>query len=140
MLIQDIKKQIDQTRKAGDKELLAILTTFFSEAVMVGKNKANRESTDDEVVAVARKFINNADESLKYLQVSDPRHSKFEYEKSVLVNFIPKMVDENTVKEFVSATIVSGEKNVGKIMGALKAKFGTSVDMKLANQIVKSFF
>jgi len=46
-------------RQNKDAVLSTLLTTVYSEAAMIGKNDGNRESRDDEVMKVIKKFIKN---------------------------------------------------------------------------------
>jgi len=60
-LMEQIKTAQVTARKTGAQEA-SLLTTLLGEAAMVGKN-ANRETTDQEVVAVVKKFVKNIDEN-----------------------------------------------------------------------------
>ena len=56
-MLEQIKGAMFSARKARtDKVLSDLLTTLYSEAAMVGKTKRNGESTDEEVLAVVKKF------------------------------------------------------------------------------------
>jgi hypothetical protein len=59
-LIQTIKADQVQARKARSASA-SILTTLIGEAEMIGKNAGDRESTDEEVIAIIKKFIKNLD-------------------------------------------------------------------------------
>ena len=50
MLINQIKSDALEARKARQTNTATLLTTLYSEASMVGKNDGNRESTDAEVL------------------------------------------------------------------------------------------
>ena len=60
MLLNKIKADQLAARKAKDGLATALLTTLIGDAEMVGKN-AGRLVTDEEVVAVIKKFIKNID-------------------------------------------------------------------------------
>jgi hypothetical protein len=58
--MEQIKAKQIAARKSGSADA-GLLTTLLGEAAMVGKN-AGRETTDQEVVAVVKKFVKNIDE------------------------------------------------------------------------------
>jgi len=62
MLINKIKSDALEARKARKTNTATLLTTLYFEASMVGKNLENRESTDQEVLQVIEKFIKGANE------------------------------------------------------------------------------
>ncbi|HLP27579.1 MAG TPA: hypothetical protein VK147_02990, partial [Candidatus Didemnitutus sp.] len=63
MLLQQIRDAALAARKAAFGPAAEpqwrkdLLVTLLSEAEMFGKNEANRESTDEEVIGVIKKFL-----------------------------------------------------------------------------------
>ena len=73
--------------------------------------------------------------------VAADRRAVLEQESAILTAYLPPMASEEEVKAFIADT-VSGlaersPKQMGVVMGALKAKFGTGFDAKQANAWVK---
>jgi hypothetical protein len=64
-LLSVIRNDLDAARRNKDARLLTLLTTLYSEAAMVGKTKRNGESTNEEVLAVTRKFKVGVEEIIK---------------------------------------------------------------------------
>lgn len=61
-LLERIRSENLEARKAGDRLKSSLLTTLISEAQAVGKNaKPPRETTDEEVVSLIKKFIKNSE-------------------------------------------------------------------------------
>lgn len=122
MLLNTIKEAQLQARKNQDVSA-KLLTTLYSEALVPGKNNGNRESTDDEVMTVIKKFIKGIDESiLTYTRASatlyadrDERVSKLIAEKQVLEAFLPKQLTDDEIK---------------RELIQLKAKLGTDFTIK----------
>ena len=67
-LIERIKEDNLAARKNRDQVRATLLTTLFSEAVSVGKNAGNRETTDAETLAVIKKFIKGIDDTLSAMK------------------------------------------------------------------------
>ena len=139
-LLAQLKKDSMLARKAADGMRATLLSTLIGEAEMVGKNAGNRESTDDEVQQTIRKFLKNNQEALAVIKNAD-RRTALEQESAILVAYLPPMASEAEVKAFIADTVAGladrSPKQMGAVMGALKAKYGTSFDAKQANAWVK---
>jgi hypothetical protein len=139
-LLAQLKKDSMLARKAADGVRATLLSTLIGEAEMVGKNAGNRESTDDEVQQTIRKFLKNNQEALG-VNTNAARRAALEQESAILTAYLPPMASETEVKAFIADTVASLEerspKQMGAVMGALKAKYGSSFDAKQANAWVK---
>lgn len=139
-LLAQLKKDSLLARKAADSLRATLLSTLIAEAEMVGKNAGNRESTDDEVQQTIRKFLKNNQEALNAIKDAE-RRAVLEQESVILNAYLPPMASEAEVKAFIANTVAGladrSPKQMGAVMGALKAKFGTSFDAKQANAWVK---
>lgn len=139
-LLAQLKKDSLLARKAADSLRATLLSTLIAEAEMVGKNAANRESSDDEVQQTIRKFLKNNQEALAVIKDAD-RRAALEAETAILTAYLPPMASEAEVKAFIAATVAAlaerGPKQMGAVMAALKAKYGSSFDAKQANAWVK---
>ncbi|WP_068634622.1 GatB/YqeY domain-containing protein [Thauera butanivorans] len=139
-LLAQLKKDSLLARKAADSARVTLLSTLIGEAEMVGKNAGNRESTDDEVQQTIRKFLKNNQEALGVIKDAE-RRAALEQESTILTAYLPPMASEEEVKAFIAGTVAGladrSPKQMGVVMGALKAKFGTSFDAKQANAWVK---
>lgn len=135
-LLQTIRADLDSARKQKNQFELTILTTLFSESAMVGKTKRNAESTDEEVLSVVRKFKIGVEEIEKIKGPTiESCHEIRLYEK-----YLPQQMSTNELTiEIVELVNEFGKdpKNMGKIMGALKARFTGRYDGTEASQIVK---
>jgi hypothetical protein len=142
MLINKIREAMNEARKGNDAIRKNLLVTLFSESQMVGKNKANRESTDDEVVATIKKFVNNTEETLKFMKERNVDSGNQQHELEILQEFLPKQLSEQELREEIKAIIESlsekSPKMMGAVMAGLKAKHGANYDGKLASALVKT--
>lgn len=139
-LLAQLKKDSLLARKAADGIRATLLSTLIAEAEMVGKNAGNRESTDDEVQQTIRKFLKNNQEALAVIKDAE-RRAALEAETAILTGYLPPMASEAEVKAFIAETVAGlaerSPKQIGAVMAALKAKYGSSFDARQANAWVK---
>lgn len=134
-LIERIRKDQLQARKDKSPNA-ALLTTLLGEASMVGKSAGNRESTDEEVTAVVKKFIKNARETLNAL-ASQPGAPLMPYENEILVleSYLPEQLSKDQLiviiaEQFEKGLVEKGPKSKGLLMKYLKDNFAGQYDGK----------
>jgi len=144
-LLEIIRKDQLQSRRERCAFGTALLTTLLSEASMPGKN-AGRESTDLEVLAVVKKFIDNINETINALSRNseyhvDERVNIARLERDLLMKYVPTQKTEIELRIIISDYIeILGEKSpkqMGKIMGMLKTEYAGLYDGNLASKLVK---
>jgi uncharacterized protein YqeY len=143
-LLQRIKQDLLQARKdvrASNADAtisiraqvkVKCLTTLLSEASRPGLDDGKRESTDQEVIAVAQKFIKNINETLSHCSDDD-----LFMELEFINAYIPKQLTEGEIAGIIAG---SGIANVGDAMKYLKSNFSGQYDGKIASQVVKELF
>jgi uncharacterized protein len=135
-LLRTIKEDALQARKDRAAVEASLLTTLGSEAAMVGKNAGNRESTDDEVMLVVRKFLKNNGETLKV--VADPAvRSQYEEERSILQRYVPAELSEDEIRAEIATLGEVGPRDMGRVMGHLTAKYPGRINGKTVTEILK---
>lgn len=132
-LMLKIKEKQVEARKAGSAEA-SLYTTLLGEAAMVGKN-AGRDTTDDEVVAVVKKFIKNVDETIKALTDRNQDAQQFISERAILEQFLPAQLSDSALRE-----IAGGFDSMPAFMKHLKENFAGQYDGKLASTVAKTVF
>ena len=134
-----IIKQLDalklQARKS--KQPTAFLSLLISQINLIGKNDGDRETTDDEALRVLKKMIAANEETISVLDTG-AQLDALQAEVDVMTPFLPQMVDEATVQAYIDELVSGGANNIGALMGGLKKKFGSTIDMKLANPLVRA--
>ena len=139
-LLAQLKKDSLLARKAADRVRGTLLSTLIGEAEMVGKNAANRESTDEEVQQTIRKFLKNNQEALGVIK-DEARRAVLEQESAILTAYLPPLASDAEVQTFIAASVATlaerGPKQMGVVMGALKARYGSDFDAKLASAWIK---
>ena len=133
-LLTEIKTKQLQARKDRDPLSSSILTTLIGEAEMVGKNH-NRQSTDDEVRAVIKKFIKNNDEVIKvtsakiHLETNAQKNKTVHSENLILRGLLPPQLTGEQLREIIGKLILAAKQpNVGIILKGLKEALGNSYD------------
>jgi len=132
-MLEKIKKDQLQARKNRDTLKATLLTTLYSEAAMIGKNK-NRESTEAEVVATIKKFISNIDFSIGH----STDVTKLEEEKKILVGYLPVQLSQEEMNSVALNLIEQHGKNLGLIMKNMKDLNEGKYDGAEFSKIVKS--
>ena len=139
-LLAQLKNDSLLARKAADRVRATLLSTLIGEAEMVGKNAANRESTDEEVQQTIRKFLKNNQEALGVIK-DEERRAVLEQESAILTAYLPPLASDAEVQAFIAASVATlaerGPKQMGVVMGALKARYGSDFDAKLASAWIK---
>jgi len=142
MLINTIKADQLQARKNKISGEISLLTTLLGEASMPGKNDGNRESTDEEVIAVIKKFIKNANEIIKAADGGLGMSTSAQAEIDILEKYLPKQLSEAelviAINEIVDDLPEKNPRAMGQVMGMLKKKYQGNYDGKSASTLVKA--
>lgn len=141
MLVDKIKQDQLSARKRRDSLSTQLLTTLYSDAVMVGKDDGGRETTDIEVISILKKYIKNAEEVKSNLSPSDERFAYAVFEIEVLNTYLPNQLSEAeltaVIAQIIEAREFSSMKDMGKTMQALKAIYDGTYDGATASDIVR---
>jgi len=147
MLRDTIKAAQVSAMKAGDKQRLAAVRLIL--AKLKDKDIELRTAAavpDDDVLVtdVLQKMAKQRRESIT-LYEQGGRQELADVEKAelaVIEEFLPSQMGEDEVKAAIAAIIADlgaeGMKDMGKVVGALKAKHGTQIDMGKASGLVKA--
>lgn len=147
MLRDTIKAAQVEAMKAGDKPRLAAVRLIL--AKLKDKDIELRTASsvpDDDVVVVdvLQKMAKQRRESITMYEQGG-RQELADVEKSeleVIESFLPAQMSEDEVKVAIAAIIAvtgaEGMKDMGKVVGALKAKHGSQLDMGKASGLVKA--
>lgn len=140
-ILQQIRADKLAARKSGDSLRSSLLTTLDAEASKVGKDKENRESTDEEVVQVIRKFLKGLEETSEALRKAGRPTEQQDSEKTILTGYLPKQLSTEelsaVIDEFVAQLPEKKPDQLGKIMASLKAEYPGLYDGKLASELIK---
>ncbi len=131
--------------KAGDKRRLA--TVRMIQAALKDRDIEARTSGkavgNEEILALLQKLIKSRQESAEiYAKAGRDELAQQEREEIAIISeFLPKQMSEDEVKAAISAAIAetgaSSMKDMGKVVGALKAKYAGQMDFGKASGMVK---
>lgn len=139
-LLQTIKAAQLQARKDRNTIATNVLTTLIGEAEAIGKTAGNRETTDSEVVALAKKFIKNIDETISLVKEPSALNDLL-CERLYVEQFLPKQMSSEELT--VALKAISDELNahtlrdMGKIMKVLKERYDGQYDGAAASTMIK---
>jgi uncharacterized protein YqeY len=144
-----LKEQIDRDIKtamlAGDKTLVTTLRGLKSSILYAEVAKGTRESglPDGEVVSLLQKEAKKRQESADLYQQGGNQEKQLAEleEKKVIEKYLPAQMGEAELKHAVDDVIDQmGDvslKDMGKVIGAVKAKVGAAADGSAIARLVK---
>jgi uncharacterized protein YqeY len=123
---------------------LRMITAKLKDIDIAARPKGGDPVPDDDILAMLRGMIKQRRESAElYRQGKRPELAeKEEAEIAVIEAFLPQQMDqaamEQAVAEAVTETGATSQKEMGKVMAALKAKHGAALDMGKIGPLVKA--
>lgn len=142
-LLEKIRSDLFEARKARtDNAKIMLLNTLVGEAARVGKDAGNRETTDAETMAVVKKFVKNAEQTLADLTKYGRDTGSIQGEIAILATYLPAALPVGEVEKAVEE-IVAGlddpkaKSAIGLVNKALKERFGDAFDGSTMVPIVK---
>ena len=146
MLRDTIKSAQIDAMKAGDKPRTAALRSIMAKIkdADIAARTSSKEVPDDEMVTdVLMKMAKQRRESIEMYESGgrDELAAQEKGELAVIEEYLPKQMDESETRaaiEQVKTDIgADGMKDMGRVMGELKARHGASLDMTKASGLVK---
>lgn len=147
MLREDLQKALKESMLAHDAATTSAVRLIIAgqkEKDVEARGKGAKEATDAELMAMMQTMIKQRNESIKmYLDGNRPELAdKEKAEIAVIERFMPKQMNEAemtaAIKAVIAETGASSMKDMGKVMGALKAKYAGQLDMGKANVLIKT--
>jgi len=138
-----ISSDLKTAMKAGDKEKVAVLR-LINAAIQSAEIEAKGTIDEAGVLAVMTKMVKQRRDSIQ--QYTDGGRvdlaDKEQAEIAIIEQYLPKQMDEAAVAEAVKAAIAetgaASPKDMGKVMGVLKAKYAGQMDFQKASAAVKA--
>ena len=146
MLRDTIKTETVAAMKAGDKDRTAALRSISAKIKDrdIELRTADKTPEDDALVTdVLLKMAKQRRESIQMYEDGGRQElaDKEKSELTVIEEFLPRQMGEEETKAAIVAikaeTGAEGMKDMGKVMGELKARHGASLDMTRASGWVK---
>ncbi|MFT6556804.1 MULTISPECIES: GatB/YqeY domain-containing protein [Sneathiella] len=148
MLRTRLKDSLKEAMKSKDKRkvsTLRLILATLKDRDIAGREKGSEDGIgEDEILQMLTTMVRQRRESVKAYEEGgriDLATSEQE-EIEIISEYLPKQFGEDETKKAVEETIAEigavGLKDMGKTMGALKAKYAGRMDFSKANAFVKA--
>ncbi len=131
-------------RDAERTSTLRMIQAKLKDTDIAARPKGVDQVPDDEIMAMLRSMIKSRRDSVVLYKQGgrDELAAKEEAEIAVISEFLPQTLEgaalEEAIKDAITATGAASPKDMGKVVGALKAKHGAALDMGVASAAVKA--
>jgi len=140
MMMQKLFTDMIAARKGDNAVAKSLLVTLYSEAARVGKDRRNGDTTDEEVIAVVKKFAANAEETRRLLSERGQDAAVQAQELDILNGYLPQQMDRATLDAVVHSIVhdmkLEGPKAMGSVMAELKKSYA-GLDAMMVNLLAK---
>lgn len=138
-----ISDDLKMAMKAGEKQRVATLR-LINAAIQSAEIEAKKPIDDAAILAVMTKMVKQRRDSIEqYTNGGRPDLAEVEQaEIAIIEAYLPKQMDEAEAQAAVAAAIqesgATSAKDMGKVMGVLKAKYAGKMDFQKASAAVKA--
>lgn len=138
-----ISDDLKVAMKAGEKQRVATLR-LINAGIQSAEIEAKKTLDDAGILAVMTKMVKQRRDSIEqYTNGGRPDLAEIEQaEIGIIEAYLPKQMDEDDVKAAVQSAIAesgaASAKDMGKVMGVLKAKYAGKMDFQKASAAVKA--
>src|SRR5262245_34044564 len=142
-----ITSALKDATKAQDKRrisTLRLISAAIKDRDIAARGDGKEKATDQELLDLLAKMIKQREESQKiYAEAGRAELAQQEAEEIVIIReYLPKQLSdsemEKAVADAIAAAGASSIKDMGKVMGALKAKYAGQMDFGKAGALVKA--
>ena len=146
MLRDDINNAVKEAMKARDERRLSTLrmvNSTIKNADIDARGQGKPPLSDADLLGVFQKMIKQRHESIElYDKGGRAELAAQEREEIAIISaYLPKQMSEADVKAAIASVITetqaAGIKDMGKVIGALKAKYAGQMDFGKASGLVK---
>lgn len=147
MIREEIKKQLVEAMKNQEKDKVATLRLINSnikDRDIADRSKGNYDGIDEAgILSLLQTMIKQRRESIEMYKQGGRAdlvaHEQGEID--VIQSFLPKQMSpdemQTAIKEVIDQTGAAGMKDMGKVMGALRAKYAGQMDFGAASAVIK---
>ena len=138
-----INADLKTAMKAGEKQRVGTLR-LINAAIQSAEIEAKKDLDDAAILAVMTKMVKQRRDSItQYTSGGRPELAATEQaEIDIIEAYLPKQMDEPAVAAAVADAIketgAASAKDMGKVMGVLKAKYAGQMDFQKASASVKA--
>lgn len=142
----DINDSLKDALKARDSRraaTLRLINAAIKDRDIAARGEGKDQISDDDILALLQKMVKQREESIAvYTKAGrDDLVEQEEAEIVIIKDYLPKPLGDEEVSAEIDAAIAEtgaeGLRDMGKVVGALKAKFPGRIDFGKASRIVK---
>ena len=146
-LREQFTDQLKASMKGGDAartSTLRMILARLKDVDIAARPKGVERVPDEEIVGMLRGMVKSRRESVELYRTGNRQDlvAKEEAEIGVIETFLPQQMDDAAMAEAVAAVIAetgaASIKDMGKVMAALRAKHGATLDMGKVGPMVKA--
>lgn len=145
MLRQRLSDDMKTALKAGEKDRLGVIRLMISAMKSADMEPSAKGPIDDAaIIAVLGRMVKQRRDSIEqYTNGGRPELAAKEAAEIVVIEgYLPKLMDEAATKALIAKVIAetgaAGPKDMGKVMGVLKATYAGQIDFGKASGLVKA--
>ena len=147
MLREDLQKALKESMLAHDAETtgaVRLIIAGMKEKDVDARGKGAKEATEAELLSMMQTMIKQRNDSIKmYMDGNRPElAAKERKEIEIIERFLPKQMSdaeiETAIRGVIAETGAASMKDMGKVMGALKAKYAGQLDFGKASGMIKN--
>ena len=147
MLRDDINNAVKEAMKAKEERKLSTLrmvNSTIKNADIEARGQGKPPLSDADLLGVLQKMIKQRQEAAELYDKGGRAElaAQEREEIAVITSYLPKQMSDDEVKAAISAAITETSaavmKDMGKVIGALKAKYTGQMDFAKASSLVKA--
>ena len=148
MLRADLQNSLKEAMKNKDMKTVNAVRLIIAgqkEKDVEARGKGLEKASDTDLLSMMQTMIKQRNESIKiYNEGNRPDLAEKEQAEIDVINrFLPKQLTaeeiDKAIKEAIAETNATGIRDMGKVMGALKAKYAGQMDFGTASAAIKKF-
>jgi hypothetical protein len=147
MLRDDINNAVKEAMKAKNERkvsTLRMVNSTIKNADIEARGQGKPPLSDGDLLGVLQKMIKQRHESVELYDKGGRAElaAQEREEIAIISSYLPKQMSDDDVKKAISSVIAetgaAGIKDMGKVIGALKAKYAGQMDFAKASGLVKA--
>ena len=148
MLREDLQNSLKEAMKNKDMKTVNAVRLIIAgqkEKDVEARGKGLEKASDTDLLSMMQTMIKQRNESIKiYNEGNRPDLAEKEQAEIDVINrFLPKQLTaeeiDKAITEAIAETNATGIRDMGKVMGALKAKYAGQMDFGTASAAIKKF-
>lgn len=142
-VFNDSLKDALKARDAKRAATLRLITAAIKDRDIAARGDGKDQISDEDILALLQKMVKQREESIAVYSKAgrDDLVAQEQAEIVIIKDYLPKPLSEDEVAAEVDTAIAEtgaeGLRDMGKVVGALKAKFPGRIDFGKASKIVK---